>query len=68
MEEDERLYPIALYSRKILVAKINYEICDKKFLSIIDSFQEWHHFLEGTSHEVTIYRLQEYFVYARVFK
>ena len=45
--EDGRLHPIAFHSRMFTAAEINYEIHDKELLTIVDSFQEWQHFLEG---------------------
>lgn len=64
-----KLHPIAFYSRKFLAAKMNYEIHDKELLAIVDSFQEWHHYLEGASSPVTVYidhKNLEYFRLARV--
>ena len=40
MGADEKLHPIALYSRKFSAAKINYKIHNKELLVIVDSFQE----------------------------
>jgi hypothetical protein len=53
--EDGRYYPIAFYSRKFTTTEINYEIHDKKLLAIINSFQEWRHFLERVVHPITVY-------------
>ncbi len=35
--------------------EINYEIHDKETLAIMVAFEEWHHLLEGTQHEITMY-------------
>ena len=67
--EDERLHPVAFHSRKFTAAEINYEIHDKELLAIVDSFQEWRHFLEGAQHPVTVYtdhKNLEYFMSAKV--
>jgi len=67
--DDAKLHPVAFYSRKFSAAEINYEIHDKELLAIVDSFQEWRHFLEGASHQVTVYtdhKNLEYFMSARV--
>jgi hypothetical protein len=67
--EDGKLHPVAFYSRKFSAAEINYEIHDKELLAIVDSFQEWRHFLEGAAHPVTVYtdhKNLEYFMSARV--
>ena len=69
MGVDEKLHPVAFYSRKFSAAEINYEIHDKEFLAIVDSFQEWRHFLEGATHPVTVYtnhKNLKYFMSARV--
>jgi len=50
-----KLHFVAFHSRKFNAAKIIYEIYDKELLAIVDSFQEWHHLLEGATHQVTIY-------------
>ena len=67
--EDGRLHPVAFHSRKFTAAEINYEIHDKELLAIVDSFQEWRHFLEGAQHPVTVYtdhKNLEYFMSAKV--
>jgi len=69
MGTDDKLHPIAFHSRKFSAAEINYEIHDKELLAIVDSFQEWHHYLEGASSPVTVYidhKNLEYFMSARV--
>jgi len=66
---ERKLHPVAFYSRKFSAAEINYEIHDKELLAIVDSFQEWRHFLEGAAHPVTVYtdhKNLEYFMSARV--
>jgi len=69
LDKDGRLHPIAFHSRKFTAAEINYEIHDKELLAIVNSFQEWRHFLEGAQHPVTIYtdhKNLEYFMSAKV--
>lgn len=39
---------MALYSRNFITMEINYEIYDKELFAMVDSFQKWHHLLEGT--------------------
>jgi hypothetical protein len=53
--KNEQLYFITFHSRKFTTPKISYEIRDKELLAIVDSFQEWRHFLEGAVHLITIY-------------
>lgn len=57
------------HSRKFSAAEINYEIHDKELLAIVNSFQEWRHFLEGAQHPVTVYtdhKNLEYFMSIKV--
>jgi hypothetical protein len=60
---------VAFYSRKFTATKINYEIHDKELLAIVNSFQEWRHFLEKAVHLITIYtdhKNLEYFMSVQV--
>ena len=67
--DDEKLHPVAFHSRKFDAAEINYEIHDKELLAIVDSFTQWRHFLQGSSHQVTVFNDHKnlaYFQIARV--
>ena len=60
---------MAFQSRKFDATEINYEIHDKELLAIVDSFTQWRHFLEGSSHQVTVFSDHKnlaYFQNARV--
>jgi hypothetical protein len=62
---------ILLYicSRKLSIAKINYEIHDKELLAIIDTFEEWRHLFEEAQHTTTVYmdhKNLEYFMNTQV--
>ena len=66
---DGLLHPVAFHSQKFEAAEINYEIHDKELLAIVDSFQQWHHFLEGSSQQILVYidhKNLQYFQSARV--
>ena len=52
--DDEKLHRVPFHSHKFDVAEINYEIHDKELLDIVDPFTQWRHFLEGSSHQVTV--------------
>lgn len=52
---NEKLHPVAFYSRKFSAAEINYKIHNKELLAIMESFQEWGHFFEGAAHPMTVY-------------
>jgi hypothetical protein len=65
---DGRLHLVAFHSQKFTTAEINYEIHDKELLAIVDSFQEWRHFLEGAVYPNTVYsdhKNLKYFMSAR---
>ena len=67
--DDGQLHPVAFHSRKFEAAEINYEIHDKELLAIVDSFQQWRHFLEGSSQQIIVYNDHKnltYFQNARV--
>ena len=67
--ENGLLYPVAFHSRKFEAAEINYEIHDKELLAIVDSFEHWRHFLEGSPHQIIVYNDHKnltYFQNARV--
>ena len=38
-DEEKRLYSIIFYSRKFIAPKLNYDIYDKKLLTIVNSFK-----------------------------
>ncbi len=68
-DKDGRLHPVAFHSWKFIATEINYEIHDKELLAIVNSFQEWRHFLEGAQHPVTVHidhKNLEYFMSAKV--
>lgn len=49
------LHPIAFRSKKMSPAECNYGIGDKELLAIVQAFEDWHLYLEGTSSPVTVY-------------
>jgi hypothetical protein len=53
-DNDDILHPVAYFSRKHSLAKINYKIYDKEPLAIIRAFEEWHPLLEGPPHTIEV--------------
>jgi hypothetical protein len=45
---NNKLHPIACQSRKFSPTAINYEIYDEELLAVVDSFEIWRKYLEGT--------------------
>jgi hypothetical protein len=66
---DDKLYPIGYYSAKFSAAKINYKIHDKELFAVVDYFEIWQKYLEGTLLLVLVYtdyQNLEYFTTTRV--
>jgi hypothetical protein len=49
------LHPIAFYSHKMHGAELNYPIYDKEFLTIVNCFKEFRHYLRGSKHPVKVF-------------
>ncbi|XDV25876.1 hypothetical protein PO909_029709 [Leuciscus waleckii] len=45
-----KLYPCAYYSRKLSSAERNYDVGDRELLAMKAVFEEWRHWLEGSTH------------------
>ena len=50
-----RLHPLAYRSRKFSGPELNYDVYNKKLLAIVDAFEEWRAYLEGSKYSVEIY-------------
>ena len=48
------LHPVAFHSRKFSPAEINYDVCNKELLAIVDYFKRWQRYLEGARHQVQV--------------
>ncbi|KAF8748289.1 hypothetical protein RHS01_10949 [Rhizoctonia solani] len=69
-QEDGRLHPLGFLSESFKGAEQNYNTHDKELLAIIQSFEYWRIFLEGTLHPVTVFtdhRNLEYWKESRTF-
>ncbi|QRW23021.1 Retrotransposable element Tf2 protein [Rhizoctonia solani] len=54
-QEDGCLHPLGFLSESFKGAEQNYDTHDKELLAIIQSFEYWHIFLEGTLHPITVF-------------
>ena len=56
MQKDDNgdLHPCAYLSQMFTTAKHNYNIYDRKLLTIIHTLDHWRHYLQGTCHPVTL--------------
>ena len=46
---------VAYYARKMTGPELNYDIYDKKLLTIVEALREWRVYLEGTKYPIQIY-------------
>ncbi|KAI2666521.1 Transposon Tf2-9 polyprotein [Labeo rohita] len=49
------LHPCAYFSRKLSMAEQNYDVGNRELLAIKLALEEWHHWLEGSVHQFTIF-------------
>ena len=54
-DKEGKLRPIAFYSRKFTPPELNYEIHDKELLAIVEAFQQYRVYLEGSEHPILVY-------------
>ena len=56
MQKDSNgdLHPCAYHSATFSPAERNYDIYDRELLAVIQALKEWHHYLMGTEHPVTV--------------
>ena len=47
-------YPVAYFSRKMVLTETHYETHDGELLVIIEAFKTWRHYLEDCKHEVLV--------------
>ena len=47
-------YPVAFFSRKMILAETWYETHNSKLLAIVEAFKTWYHDLEGCKYEVLV--------------
>ena len=53
--EEEQSHSVAFHARIVNVEEINYKVHDKELLAVVESFEQWRHFLEGLPHQIIIY-------------
>ena len=54
MDENSDLHPCAYFSHTFSSAQCNYDIYDRELLTVILALEEWHQYLQGTAHPITI--------------
>ena len=67
--DDQRIRPLAFYSKKLGLAECNYQIYEKELLAIVTALKEWRQYVEGnkkTVKVITDHRNLEYFQTAKL--
>ena len=54
-DAEGQLHPVAYRSRKFSGPELNYNVHDKELLAIVDAFEEWQAYLEGSRHPIIVY-------------
>ena len=49
------MHPVAYRSKKFSGPELNYDVHDKELLAIVDAFEEWRAYLEGSRYPIVIY-------------
>jgi len=52
--EDDHWHPVAYWSRKLVPAETRYKVHDQELLAIIESFRQWRHYLDGSTHAIRV--------------
>ena len=52
---ERQLHPVAYRSRKFSGPELNYDVHNKELLAIVDAFEEWRAYLEGSRHPIMVY-------------
>ena len=54
INEDNKVHLVAFHSCTFAPAELNYDIHDKKLLTIFEAFKIWWHYLEGLAYPINI--------------
>ena len=54
-DTEGQLHPVAYRFRKFSGLELNYDVHGKELLAIVDAFEEWRAYLEGSRHPIMIY-------------
>jgi hypothetical protein len=67
-KQNDEWRPIAFFSKALTAMEWNYEIHDRELLAIIQSLEEWQHYLQGNANKIKIitdHKNLEYFLSAK---
>ena len=54
-DAERQLHPVAYCSRKFSGPELNYDVHNKELLAIVDAFEKWRAYLEGSRHLIVVY-------------
>ena len=54
-DAERQLHPVAYRSRKFSGPELNYDVHDKELLVIVNAFEEWQAYLEGSRQPIVVY-------------
>jgi hypothetical protein len=54
-KHDDKLYPVAFFSKKLRGIPLNYPVHDKELMAIVKAFKDWRLYLSETTHVVKVY-------------
>jgi hypothetical protein len=54
-QKEDRVQPVAFYSRTMRATELNYDIHNKAMLAFAFSFNEWRRYLEGAENSIMVY-------------
>jgi len=66
---NREIRPVSYYSRTLTALELNYDTHDKELLAIFEAFQNWRHYLEGSTSPIDIvtdHKNLEYFSTSKV--
>jgi hypothetical protein len=55
LQKEDRVQPVAFYSRKMTSIDLNYDIHNKEMLVIVSPFKERRIYLEGAEHPILVF-------------
>jgi hypothetical protein len=68
-QQEDRVQPVAFYSRKMTAIELNYDIDNKAMLAIVSVFKEWRRYLERAGNPILVFsdhKNLEYFTTTKV--
>jgi hypothetical protein len=55
LQKEDRVQPVAIYSKKMIATELNYDIQNKEILAIVSAFKEQRRYLEGAEHSILLF-------------